>query len=75
MESSWNGVHVCDAEEGTPTCWAKKIDHPIYGQFIWISRYSDDKLAVEAIPVNDIKVLATCKSLPSAKRWVTANIG
>lgn len=75
MESTWNVVHDCDTEAGSPTCWAKRIDHPVYGQFIWISQYSDEQFAVEAIPQNDVKVLATCKSLPSAKRWVTANIG
>lgn len=74
MESTWNVVHDCDMEDGTPTCWAKRIDHPVYGQFIWISQHSDDKYAVEAIPASDVKVLAICKSLPSAKRWVTANM-
>ena len=75
MESTWNVVHDYDTEEGSPTCWVKIIDHSIYGQFIWINQYRDGKFAVEAIPINDIKVLATCKSLSSAKRWVTANIG
>lgn len=75
MKNTWNVVHDCDTEEGTPTCWAKKIDHPIYGPFIWISQYSDSEFAVEVIPVSDVKVLAICKSLPSAKRWVTTNIG
>lgn len=75
MKNIWNVVHDCDTEEGTPTCWAKKIDHPRYGPFIWISQYSDDKYVVEAIPVSDVKMLATCKSLSSAKRWVTTNIG
>ena len=75
MESAWNVVHDCDTEAGSPTCWAKRIDHPVYGQFVWISQYSDEQFAVEVIPITDIKVLATCKSLSSAKRWVTANIG
>lgn len=75
MESTWSVVHDCDTEEGKPTCWAKRIDHPTYGRFVWISQYSDGEYAVEAIPINDIKVLAICKSLSSAKRWVTTNIG
>lgn len=75
MESTWNVVHDCDTEDGSPTCWAKRTSHPTYGQFVWISQYSDGEYAVEVILVNDIKVLVTCKSLSGAKRWVTINIG
>lgn len=75
MESTWNVVHECDTKDNRPAYWTKRIDHPIYGQFVWIGQYSDSEFAVEAIPINDIKVLATCKSLSSAKRCVTANIG
>jgi len=75
MKSQWNVVHDCDTEEGKPTCCAKRIDHPTYGQFVWISEYSDNQFAVEVIPITETKVLAICKSLSSAKRWVTTNIG
>ena len=75
MESTWNVVHDCDSEDGSPTCWAKLIDHPTYGKFVWISQYDDRQYAVEVIPVTDVKVLAVCKSLSGAKRWVTTNIG
>ena len=54
MESTWNVVHDCDTEDGSPTCWAKRTSHPTYGQFVWISQYSDGEYAVEVIPVNDI---------------------
>ena len=69
MESTWNVVHDCDSEDGSPTCWAKRIDHPTYGKFVWISQYDDRQYAVEVIPVTDVKVLAVCKSLSGAKRW------
>lgn len=75
MENTWNVVHDCDSEDGSPTCWTKRIDHPTYGKFVWISQYSDEEYAIEVIPVNNIKVLTVCKSLSSAKRWVTKNIG
>ena len=29
---------------------------------------------IEVIPSGDVKVLAECKSLASAKRWVTMNL-
>ncbi len=29
MESTWNVVHDCDSEDGSPTCWAKRIESTI----------------------------------------------
>ena len=40
MEHTWNVVHGCDTEEGKPSRWAKRIDHPTYGKFVWISQYN-----------------------------------
>ena len=75
MNSIWHVVHECDTEDGSPSCWTKRINHPVYGMFIWISQQSDGQYAIEVIPVADIKVLATCESLSGAKRWVKINIG
>lgn len=32
----WHIIHECDTENGTPTQWSKEIDHPKYGQYVWI---------------------------------------
>ena len=31
MEKTWNVVHDCDTEEGTPTCWQKGLTTPSMG--------------------------------------------
>lgn len=75
MKNAWQVIHECDMEDGTPTHWAKRVDHPKYGKFAWISLCGDREYAVEVIPGDDIKELVICKSLSSAKRWVKINIG
>ena len=66
----WNIVHDCDGENGEPTCWAREIFHPRYGRFAWISENSDGSFDVSV----DAGTLITCKSLASAKRWVSINL-
>lgn len=73
--NKWNIIHECDDDNGQPTCWSKEINHQKYGKYVWISKESDSMYAVEVIPYTDTRVLMTCKSLASAKRWVTINIG
>ena len=63
----WYIIHECDTEEGNPTCWSKEINHPKYGKYVWIDLTYDNTYDVVA---NDT-VLKNCKSLTSAKRWVT----
>lgn len=72
--SKWEIVHDCDEENGNPTCWAKEINHQDYGRFIWITENSDGKFDVEVDQGGDFRTLVTCKSLTSAKRWVSTNI-
>ena len=67
---SWKIIHECDDEDtGEPTCWSAVIDNPMYGKYVWITK--DDSYNVEVLDNGEFKVLKKCKSLISAKRWVT----
>ena len=71
MKRNWEIVHDCDAEDGTATCWALQINHPKYGKYVWIN--ADDDYTEFDVEVNrgGFETLITCKSLASAKRWVS----
>ena len=75
MKNTWNIVHDCDDDNGEPTCWAKEINHPAYGCFVWLSKCGSNEYAIEVVPDKETITLATCNSLSSAKHWVTTNIG
>lgn len=66
----WEPILDCDDEAGNHTTWSSKIDNKKYGKFIWISKTTDDDFEV----TTSDRILAKCKSLASAKRWVTMNI-
>ena len=68
----WMVIHECDDEE-KPTQWAAEIYHPEYGKWCWISD-TGDHFIVEVEDCGGFLELAKCKSLPSAKRWVTINL-
>lgn len=71
----WNIIHEMDDEEtGNPTCWAAEIDSLEYGKFIWITLDDLDRYNVEISKDEELKTLVSCKSLSSAKRWVTRYI-
>lgn len=75
MQHTWEVIHECDDDNGNPTCWTREINHDLYGQYVWISQYGDEKYAVEIMPDGvDTIPLATCKSLDSAKQWVATYI-
>lgn len=69
MKNSWNIVHDCDLDDGTPTEWALKISE---NSFYWIDAVDDS--AFDVIDKDGHTILETFKSLPSAKRWVTMNL-
>lgn len=74
MKNIWEIVHDCDDEEtGKPTSWAKEINHPKYGKFVWITENENCLYDVEVNRVEFI-TLVTCKTLTSAKRWVSKNL-
>ena len=72
----WKIVHECDDEEnGISTCWALEINNEKYGKYAWISLNPQGSYDVECKPnVGDFLKLKTCKTLRSAKRWVSMNI-
>ena len=76
----WEIVHEGDTDSGKPTCWALEINHERYGKYVWITGVLDRdeetiiQFNVEVIPYSDVKTLVECKSLTSAKRWVTMNL-
>ena len=69
MKREWNILHDCDLEDGTPTEWSLKV---VDGKFYWIAEVSDGTFDV--IDDDACTVLMNCKTLASAKRWVTMNL-
>lgn len=73
MKLKWQPVTEADDEEtGEHTCWATIVRNPNYG-FVWITK-TDDGYAVDIDRDGSFTTIARCKSLTSAKRWVTMNI-
>lgn len=78
----WIIIHESDTDSGKPTCWALEVNKPIYGKYIWISGYLDyDEETILEYRVEfysnafkDMVTLKVCKSLSSAKRWVSMHI-
>ena len=85
MKKQWEIIHDSDTESGKPTCWVMEINHKKHGKYVWISGavardeetieyYSVEVAEYYGIKLNDMKELVKCKSLASAKRWVTMNL-
>lgn len=75
MKRTWEVVHDCDGEDGEPTCWVSVINHSKYGKYVWISQNSKEQFDVEVSYHSDtVASIMQCKSLISAKRWVSMNI-
>lgn len=77
---AWKIIHESDTDSGNPTSWALEINHRSYGKYVWITGvldHDEDTIVqynVEVIPDSDAIVLVSCKSLVSAKRWVTMHL-
>ena len=69
MRRKWEIVHDCDLEDGTPTTWSLKAGQK---KFYWICEVSDKTFDV--IDSDNHTILENCKTLRSAKRWVTMNL-
>lgn len=72
-KNKWEIIHDADTEEGEPTTWSMEINHEKYGKFVWVCQYDINDFRVE-VDLGDFVELVTCKSLASAKRWVTMNL-
>lgn len=69
----WNPIFECDDEDGNPTVWASEVNSDSYGKFIWIEKYDEKEYHITACNP-EWYTLKICKSLASAKRWVSSNI-
>lgn len=69
---NWEIVHECDDDNGNPTQWCAIIDHPKYGKFCWITDMADH-FSIEVDCEGFVEIMK-CKSLPSAKKWVTTQL-
>lgn len=74
MENKWRIVHDMDGDNGEAAQWVKEINHSKYGKFVWITETENGTYDVD-IDKGDFETLVTCKTITSAKRWVTINIG
>lgn len=72
----WRVVEESNDDSGNPTCWSREINSDRYGKYVWISKFGEDAYAVEVESggYGYIQGLKICKSLASAKRWVTMNL-
>lgn len=71
----WKVVEECNDDNNNPTVWTKTINHEKYGKYVWISINCSGEYSVEIDRGSGIETLKECKSLTSAKRWVTMNLG
>ena len=63
----------CEDDYENPSLWCAEINHPKYGRYCWIHDMCD-YFGVE-VAYGGFTELVQCKSLASAKRWVTMNLG
>jgi len=68
-KEKWEIVHECDLDDGTPTEWAIRTKD---GRYYWIDLIGDG--TYDVVGFDATSILKNCKSLASAKRWVTMNI-
>lgn len=71
-KKQWKIVHECDDDNGNPTQWSLEINHSKYGKYCWITDM-EDYFSVE-VDHGEFIELKQCKSLISAKRWVSMNL-
>ena len=79
MKKIWSVVPEANTDNDTPTMWAAEINHEKHGKFVWITATVDDndKILSCDVEVNhggEIITLVTCKTLTSAKRWVSTHL-
>ena len=71
MKNQWRIVHDCD-ENGNPCVWTKEINSIECGKFVWITDIGNGfEITTSEEPEEPIMI---CKTLKSAKKWVSINI-
>lgn len=74
---NWHPVLECDDEDGKPSVWVAEVNSEKYGRYVWISDAGDNDFEITTSRYgSDLgsDPLKVCKSLASAKRWVSMNI-
>lgn len=66
----WKVVEECNDNDNNPTVWANTINSERYGKYCWIT-FDGKNYLVEVSSAGDFITLVKCRSLSSAKRWVT----
>ena len=69
----WKVVEECNDDNNNPTVWANTINNERYGKYRWIT-FDGKNYLIEVSSSGEFITLAKCKSLRSAKRWVTMNL-
>lgn len=69
----WKVVEECNDDNNNPTVWANTINNERYGKYCWIT-FDGKNYLVEVSSSGKFITLAKCKSLKSAKRWVSMNL-
>lgn len=67
--SKWEIVYDCDLDDGTHTEWVLQVAKGVY---YWIDSLADG--TYDVIGFDGHSVLKNCKSMTSAKRWVSMYI-
>ena len=70
---NWEIIEESNDDNENPTVWANTIDSLEYGKYCWIT-FDGKNYLVEVSSLGNFITLARCKSLSSAKRWVTMNL-
>ncbi len=66
----WKVVEECNDDNNNPTVWANTINNERYGEYCWIT-FDGKNYLIEVSSAGDFITLVKCRSLSSAKRWVT----
>lgn len=69
MKNKWEILHDCDDDNGNPSVYTYKVGENKY----YLLELQYDGM-VDVIDCDGHTVLKTCKTLASAKRWVTINL-
>ena len=69
MKNKWEILHDCDDDNGNPTVYVIKAGE---NKYYWLELTYNNM--VDVIDCDAETVLITCKTLASAKRWVTINL-
>lgn len=70
--SNWESLRDGYDDNDPDGCWAKEINSEKYGKYVWISDEIDGYEITTSRYLNN--PIMICKTLKSAKRWVSMNI-